>query len=120
MNKSEAIRIKCLDCGGDSHKEVTLCPVIDCALWPYRFGYSFRDKRYANRMMLSKQNWPEEFKKLLNRVQEFITTPQNFPENTKIRTFFLKNIDLLMPTINLDKKILNCINTYLQTKNIHI
>lgn len=33
-----AIRLKCLDCSGDSRKEVELCPVSRCSLWPYRFG----------------------------------------------------------------------------------
>jgi hypothetical protein len=29
---------KCLDCCCGSPKEVELCPVKDCALYPYRFG----------------------------------------------------------------------------------
>jgi len=119
MNKSEVIRMKCLDCNG-SAKEVTLCPVIDCPLWPYRFGYSFRDKRYAKRIMLAKQNYPDGFKYLIYRVQQFIINPQDFPENTKIRIFFLKNITSLMPNITLEEKFQKSINTYLQTKNIYI
>lgn len=34
----KAIRLKCLDCSADSAKEVQLCPIEDCPLWPYRFG----------------------------------------------------------------------------------
>ena len=34
------IRAKCLDCSGQSYKEVELCPIPDCPLWPYRFGMS--------------------------------------------------------------------------------
>ena len=34
----KSIRKKCLDCSGGSPKEVRLCPVIECALYPYRFG----------------------------------------------------------------------------------
>lgn len=34
----KAIRAKCLDCSGGSSKEVRLCPVTDCPLYPYRFG----------------------------------------------------------------------------------
>ena len=34
----KAIRAKCLDCCCGSTKEVRLCPVIECALYPYRFG----------------------------------------------------------------------------------
>lgn len=41
MTKTEIlkrIRAKCLDCCCDSPKEVKLCPVEKCALWPLRFG----------------------------------------------------------------------------------
>lgn len=34
----KAIRAKCLDCSGGQSKEVRLCPVETCALWPYRMG----------------------------------------------------------------------------------
>jgi uncharacterized Fe-S cluster-containing radical SAM superfamily enzyme len=34
----KAIRKKCLDCTAGSRKEIRLCPVVECALYPYRFG----------------------------------------------------------------------------------
>ena len=34
----KAMRRKCLDCCCGSPQEVSLCPVKDCALWPYRLG----------------------------------------------------------------------------------
>jgi hypothetical protein len=34
----QAIREKCIDCSGGSLLEVRLCPVVKCALWPYRAG----------------------------------------------------------------------------------
>ncbi len=34
----EAIRAKCLDCTCGSSKEVRLCQVPKCPLWPYRLG----------------------------------------------------------------------------------
>jgi len=34
----KAVRSKCIDCCAGSWKEVELCPVTQCALWPYRFG----------------------------------------------------------------------------------
>lgn len=34
----KANRAKCLDCSGHQCKEVRLCPVRTCALWPYRMG----------------------------------------------------------------------------------
>ena len=32
------IRAHCLDCAGNSTREVRLCPITDCNLWPLRFG----------------------------------------------------------------------------------
>lgn len=34
----KAIRLRCLDCCGDSAMEVRLCPAITCPLYPFRFG----------------------------------------------------------------------------------
>jgi len=34
----KAIRAKCLDCSGDQPKEVRLCHLDHCALYPFRFG----------------------------------------------------------------------------------
>ena len=34
----KAIRAKCLDCCCGSAREVELCPILDCSLYPYRFG----------------------------------------------------------------------------------
>ena len=33
-----AVRAKCLDCSGRSSKEVSLCTVKTCPLWPFRLG----------------------------------------------------------------------------------
>jgi hypothetical protein len=33
-----AIRAKCIDCSGGQPSEVRLCPVVRCALHPFRFG----------------------------------------------------------------------------------
>jgi len=34
----KAIRKKCLDCSNNQYKDVKLCPIVRCSLWPYRFG----------------------------------------------------------------------------------
>lgn len=34
----KAVRRKCLDCSGGSTAEVRLCILVDCPLWPFRFG----------------------------------------------------------------------------------
>ena len=45
----KAIRAKCLDCSCDSYKEVTLCGISDCPLYPYRFGRNPSRKGIGNR-----------------------------------------------------------------------
>lgn len=39
-----SVRLKCLDCSCGSPKEVEICPVTNCALYPYRFGKSLTRK----------------------------------------------------------------------------
>lgn len=34
----KAIRKKCLECSNYQYKEVELCPIKDCPLYPYRLG----------------------------------------------------------------------------------
>ena len=34
-----AIRMKCIDCSNYQLKEIRCCTVIDCALYPFRFGH---------------------------------------------------------------------------------
>ena len=34
----KAIRAKCMDCSNDQPKEIRLCTLHDCALYPYRMG----------------------------------------------------------------------------------
>lgn len=34
----KSIRAKCVDCSCYQPKEVDLCPVRGCSLWPFRFG----------------------------------------------------------------------------------
>ena len=38
MTPIKAIRAKCLDCSCGEKKEVRLCPIESCPLWPYRMG----------------------------------------------------------------------------------
>jgi len=42
----KAIRAKCIDCSGGSIKEVKLCVIPECPLYPFRFGRNpFRQER---------------------------------------------------------------------------
>ena len=34
----KSIRKKCLDCTCNQPKEIRLCPIINCPLYPYRMG----------------------------------------------------------------------------------
>jgi len=34
----QAIRAKCRDCANGSRREIRLCDLTHCALWPYRMG----------------------------------------------------------------------------------
>jgi len=65
MTKSKAIKLFCFDCAGESTKEVTLCPCLDCQLWPFRFGNSPASATYKSRMMTAKSNYPEDFSEML-------------------------------------------------------
>jgi len=45
-NPIKAIRVKCLDCSGDSRKEVEFCTLTACSLYPFRMGRNpFRTQR---------------------------------------------------------------------------
>ncbi len=48
MNKTSSplrsIRIYCRQCSGDSPKEVRLCVIPDCPLYPYRQGHNNKRK----------------------------------------------------------------------------
>jgi hypothetical protein len=44
----KAIRAKCLECSGGSKKEVRLCRIEDCALFPYRMGKRPKIDQEAN------------------------------------------------------------------------
>jgi hypothetical protein len=61
MTRAKAIKQNCFECSGDSHKEVTLCCVPGCPLYPYRFGNSAASGAYKTRMRLAKKRYPEEY-----------------------------------------------------------
>ena len=61
MTKAKAIQKHCLGCAGESYKEVALCAIPDCPLYPYRFGNSPRTKAYKARMSQAKERWPDDY-----------------------------------------------------------
>jgi hypothetical protein len=71
MTASKSIRLKCLDCSGESPKEVTLCHITDCALWPKRMGTgTVASKRFKD----IQSRCPEDFKWAL----EYADDPEKF------------------------------------------
>ncbi len=60
----KAIRSHCLGCGGGAWKEVALCTVTTCPLWPYRFGTRSRAHRIIAEEMrlgpLDTRYWAEQ------------------------------------------------------------
>lgn len=77
MSKSKAIRLHCLECSGEAPKEVTLCDCVTCHLWPYRCGFSTKDKRYVKRMDAAQRNHPEEYRELMQVLAEQPKNGQN-------------------------------------------
>ena len=70
MTKSKAIKIHCFDCAGESNKDVTLCPVFDCPLWPFRTGQGPTSNGYKSRMMTAKTNYAEDLTEMAREGYE--------------------------------------------------
>jgi len=91
MNRVQAVREKCLDCGG-SPKEVTLCHVFDCPLWEYRFGGHYKSNTALKRMENAKKRYPKEILEIKLILQkngnEYFTNIQNKATQTHIERFF--------------------------------
>ena len=46
INRRSAIYYRCLECSGDSPKEVNDCQVLDCPLFDFRTGRGQHDSKY--------------------------------------------------------------------------
>ena len=66
MTKQEAIRRYCVECAGNSHKEVTLCCLVDCPLWPWRTGQHLSSKVYVDRIAAALRKYPDDVAELIN------------------------------------------------------
>lgn len=64
MTKQEAIKKHCFQCAGDSNKEVTLCHLFDCPLWPFRTGQGVYSSAYKARMDAAFKNYEAELKEI--------------------------------------------------------
>jgi|GEM_PF-2037808 len=61
LSPLKSIRAKCLECSNGSFNEVKLCPIVDCALYFWRFG-----KNPNRKLNLS----PEKRKALSDRMKK--------------------------------------------------
>ena len=46
-----AIRRNCLECSGGVSKEVALCVIPNCPLYPYRFGGDKRIEKFGKQLI---------------------------------------------------------------------
>lgn len=90
MNKSQAIKQHCLECSGGSPKEVTLCHIVYCPLWQFRFGYSIKDKRYKKRVDAAKKKYAEEYREMLQILSEYTENMPNLPEYVQMHAVLEK------------------------------
>lgn len=110
MNKSRVIWRKCLDCCGDSPKEVTFCSIADCSLWPYRFGYSLKDKRFVGRMQNAARSYPGEYQEFIRTLSEFLQNTENASNSTHMDEVLKSNLDALMITLKIRGLFLKEVN----------
>lgn len=60
LKKSKCIKAYCLECSGNSPKEVTFCNLLDCPLWPFRTGSYITTLLYRSRIEKAFRNHPHE------------------------------------------------------------
>lgn len=99
MIRSKAILKKCLECSGDTSKEVTLCHIFDCPLWQFRFGNSLFvnkggkisvNKVFDARMESIKERWPEEFELIKKVAPEYLQNIREKKFKAYLATFLQK------------------------------
>lgn len=90
MTKANAIRKYCLECAGGSPGEATLCHIVDCPLWTYRFGTSINDRRFELRMKAAMRDYPDEIGEVLSLIAGYLSDMPNSPEKSQIRAFLKK------------------------------
>lgn len=59
MTKGKAIKKYCLECGGSERANVILCHILDCPLWPFRFGSTQGSKTCRDRMTVAWEHYRE-------------------------------------------------------------
>ena len=108
MNRANAIKKKCLECSGIP-KEVTLCHIVHCPLWPFRFGYSIKDKRGKKRLESAKERYPKDYQEMVKAFHEYRKSWPDLPEYVQIDEFLEKKAGEFELT-----KLLNLTEEYYQ------
>lgn len=57
LNRRKAIKLKCLDCSGFEHNEVTNCHHLDCSLYPFRTGKEKQNAKERDKAIRSLCMW---------------------------------------------------------------
>jgi hypothetical protein len=82
MNRRNAIREKCLYCSGDSPKEVLLCHIFDCYIWPFRTGGFVASSAYQKRIEKAFKNYKADVAALAEMgitKEDFLRLPKRMP-----------------------------------------
>jgi len=90
MTKGKAIKKYCLECGGSERANVMLCHVLDCPLWPFRFGSTKGSKTYTDRMTVAWEHYREARQELERdgiTLVDMIGQPVSW-RSGRIRTYF--------------------------------
>jgi len=74
LTKAEAIKAKCQECE-TGPKGVTLCHLIDCPLWEFRFGNSMSSKYFWERMKKAQKTYEKDFRNMIKVLKDYIRTP---------------------------------------------
>lgn len=93
MTKAQAIKKHCLDCSGHQAKEVTLCHLIYCPLWEFRFGNCLKNKNFNKRMQGAKKAYPKDFKEMIISMSDMPLDNVSLEVKAFVSIFLEKNKD---------------------------
>lgn len=61
MSRAKAVREYCIDCCGGSSGDVTMCNILSCPLWWWRFGVPMSSKVAKKRMEKARRRDPQDW-----------------------------------------------------------
>lgn len=90
MTKTQAIKQNCYECAGDSHKDVTLCVMFDCPLWPFRLGSVAGTPVYKRKMEAGLKHYAQDVREMREDgldIGRFLASTQTVRKNAGKRPF---------------------------------